>query len=564
MGHHQRRKKSEFMFRTIVCTMIIAVLVWSNPNASAEDLFPNIPTPAEVRVKVGRLSVVIPSQPFGLGGFPDMPIAVLKQRPLTFLMVCGNDTYLWSGPDWAEAVPVEKVLSPGPPGSPDNHYTGISSVFHDTNRLVAFYHAEDKEGFGTFVGNGIQGAYMQVCVADSPLNKIQFTKLGPAITANQPKKPVQEPVVAWIVQGVADPSVCIAADSRYLLCMYYDLSNRLKRGTPICIARAPVNSGGAPGSWSKYYQGSFSEPGLGGHETPVITGWPRADTISPHLQYVKAWSRYVVFFSAGVYADYETHPPKAKESGVYMSTSTDAIEWTKPVKIQTTLHIFWNDRASLMHPFLMINRATETKITGHVMCRYTPRWPDNQGDLASTPIEITLDRKQPALSATSAESAWTYLVDLPRIEVSHQNGWWSDRGELLLGGLSGEPVDRKPLHFEGKQSTHGIYLHARPSGNVTIKYRLGKRFSAFRSQVVIPEMFPWQGNPSTPLVFKIQGDGRLLWQSRPMGQKGDNQACTLSVRGVDKLSLQIDCPGPENWGLGAWIEPQLSMQPKRR
>ena len=85
----------------------------------------------------------------------------------------------------------------------------------------------------------------------------------------------------------------------------------------------------------------------------------------------------------------------------------------------------------------------------------------------------------------------------------------------------------------------------------------------FRSQVVIPEMFPWQGDPRTPLVFEIQGDGRLLWESRPMGQKGDHQACTVSVQGVDELTLLIDCPGPENWGLGAWIEPRLSMQRKR-
>ncbi len=168
----------------------------------------------------------------------------------------------------------------------------------------------------------------------------------------------------------------------------------------------------------------------------------------------------------------------------------------------------------------------------------------------SQPKQDAFSRRPPA----TTEMTWTYLVELPRIEVTHQNEWWSDKGELLLGGgWTREPLIRKPLQF-------GIYLHARPSGNATITYRLRKRFSSFRSQVVIPEMLPRQGDPRTPLVFKIQGDGRVLWRSKPLSQKGDNQTCKVSVEGVDELSLLIDCPGPENWGLGAWIEPQLSVR----
>ena len=158
----------------------------------------------------------------------------------------------------------------------------------------------------------------------------------------------------------------------------------------------------------------------------------------------------------------------------------------------------------------------------------------------------------------AAGSEPTYLVTLPRIELCEQNGWWSDRGELVLGGLSGNPVARKPLMFEGQHSSHGIYLSARPSGEAWMTYRLGGRFSSFQGEVVIPEMFPHQGDPRTPLVFKLVGDGRTIWRSRPLGRKGDHQPCSADVTGIDKLSLRVECPGPENWGLAAWVEPRLT------
>lgn len=168
----------------------------------------------------------------------------------------------------------------------------------------------------------------------------------------------------------------------------------------------------------------------------------------------------------------------------------------------------------------------------------------------------------PSSSPTSPSAGGpssTYLADLTRIGLSEQNGWWSDRGELVLGGLSGKPAARKPLMFEGVHSRHGIYLSARPSGEASITYRLGKRFGSFRSEAIIPEMFPHQGNPRTPLVLEVRGDGRTLWKSRPLARKGDHQAFSVSVEGIDELSLIVACRGPENWGLAAWVEPRLSV-----
>ncbi len=68
-----------------------------------------------------------------------------------------------------------------------------------------------------------------------------------------------------------------------------------------------------------------------------------------------------------------------------------------------------------------------------------------------------------------------------------ENGPWSDRGELVLGSLSGNPFNRKPLMFDQEHSAHGLYLQARPLGQAWMTRRLDKRFSVVRGEIVIPE-----------------------------------------------------------------------------
>lgn len=381
---------------------VIAVLfLWVCPRTDAADkVFAKWKRPSEVTATLGRQTVAIPPERLPNKGFPDMPIVVLKERPFTFLMVCGNETYLWSGNTLNQSFPRAQVLAPGPAGSLDNNYAGIASVFHDkpNDKLIAFYHAEDSEGIGKLPLNGVTGFYGRICVAESSTTDLRFSRLGAAITADQPKKlraweSEGGPMEAWLAQGVGDPSVCVDADGKHLLCVYNELSNRLKagRGVQLCLARAPIDSAGRPGSWKKNYGGSFSEPGIDGHDTPIISASPLGDTISPQLQYVEAWKRYVLVFAVGIFSEINGKPQKVVESGTYISTSHDALTWSKPVRVKTVFNIFLNGQECLMHPFLVISRATDDQITGQLMYRYTPRWPDNQGYLASTPIRLTLN-----------------------------------------------------------------------------------------------------------------------------------------------------------------------------
>jgi len=440
--------KIEMKYTLAIAFMCVSSFV---EPASANDVFANWPVQAEISIRHGVQRVVIPSGRGGLQGqgFPDMPIVVLKQRPVTFLMVCGNDTYLWSGKSLSEAMPVSRVLSPGPAGSMDNNYAGIASVCHDKQRkrLIAFYHAEDKEGIGKVAVNDVQGFYGRVCVAESPANKVQFSKLGPALTADQPKKPrgwetEGGPVQAWMSQGVGDPSVCIDADGEHLLCMYNEHSNRLKagRGVQLCVARAPLSSAGLPGSWTKFYQGAFSEPGLGGHDTPVITAAPQGETITPHLQYVSQWQRYIVVFGVGIYSEINGNPPKVAECGIYLSSSENGTEWTKPVKAKTIFNIWVNGHESMMHPFLVIDRATKSEITGQLMYRYTPRWPDDQGHLVSLPVRISMNSIPPkaAVEPSGSDLLIRKLKGTKWVNSRNVSFEWKADGRFLHKGIERE------------------------------------------------------------------------------------------------------------------------------
>lgn len=188
-----------------------------------------------------------------------------------------------------------------------------------------------------------------------------------------------------------------------------------------------------------------------------------------------------------------------------------------------------------------------------------PRTADEHAPLATPSPDALLDAQPKPSPPTEQKPQPTFLTTLPRIGLrSHPNDWWSDKGELVLGGTNGTSFIRRPLMFEGRPSPHGIYMSGLISSKVFVKYRLDGRFETFESTVHIPDMLREQGDPRTPLVFQVVADeNTMLWQSNPLKKKGDHQPCVVSVKGVNVLSLKIDCQGPDNWALGAWIEPQV-------
>ena len=68
---------------------------------------------------------------------------------------------------------------------------------------------------------------------------------------------------------------------------------------------------------------------------------------------------------------------------------------------------------------------------------------------------------------------------------------------------------------------------------------------------------PGGGQPDSPLTFKLLGDGRVLWQSKPINRRGVAQECSARIRGVRILRLEVFCPGRHDKARAVWVDPRV-------
>jgi hypothetical protein len=155
----------------------------------------------------------------------------------------------------------------------------------------------------------------------------------------------------------------------------------------------------------------------------------------------------------------------------------------------------------------------------------------------------------------SVEVQTRFLAELEAsdVKVAHA-GWFSKNGTATT--LS---VRSRSLLFDGKPGYNSIYMHPGRNTFSRAVFRLDKRFRTLKTAAAIPHIYGEknQGNPKTPLVFTVLGDGRALWSSYPFLYRGETQQCEVSVEGVTSLELRVNCPGPDNWAVAAWFEPML-------
>src|SRR5690606_2870634 len=123
---------------------------------------------------------------------------------------------------------------------------------------------------------------------------------------------------------------------------------------------------------------------------PVISAGHQADTYNPHVQYVKEWERYVMVFGVGVQSEIHSRPLKAVQSGLYVTTSKDGVNWAKPVQIEKVFAFVINTQECKVHPTLIVSRVSEDTLTGQLLYGYTPRWPETPHHLGSCPISVKL------------------------------------------------------------------------------------------------------------------------------------------------------------------------------
>jgi DNA-directed RNA polymerase subunit RPC12/RpoP len=145
----------------------------------------------------------------------------------------------------------------------------------------------------------------------------------------------------------------------------------------------------------------------------------------------------------------------------------------------------------------------------------------------------------------------TYLCDMPESDVRVGYGVLGKRGELGYG--HGEKVT-----INGKDSPHALSMHAAKSP-VHVIYMLDRAYKTFRASVAMNDTTPT--NIVCQLTFKVRGDDKELWTSKPVVKSTQPQDVVVDVSGVSKLVLEVDCAGQSADGAHSiWIEPRLEKK----
>jgi hypothetical protein len=123
--------------------------------------------------------------------------------------------------------------------------------------------------------------------------------------------------------GISEPGVIVANGFIYMFYQYVpNQDSEPEAPSIIQAARSPVAKDGRPGTWTKYYNGSFgTQPGIGGLGWPVVA----TGTVSGCTRPVQVWPVFSTYLKAYVLTF-------LCNEGWFFSTSTDLLIWTPPAQ----------------------------------------------------------------------------------------------------------------------------------------------------------------------------------------------------------------------------------------
>ncbi|MCX6897777.1 MAG: hypothetical protein NT105_03675 [Verrucomicrobia bacterium] len=322
-----------------------------------------------VAVELGLPETLLADGQHGLRYFPDERTVIVRTNPnYRVLLAAGIKTVLLEGEVMTRLASPRDVLLPGKAGEFDNGYAGISGAWRaPSGELLAIYHAEDQEGMPRNK-EGIPGFYCCVGLAVSRDDGTTFEKRGPILTGHLAKV-----AGGRFDQGVGEPCLLAEPGRKFLYCYYTSHEPVGGRGVTICMARCPVADAMRPDAWGKFFDGGFTELGLGGHDTPVVTSGLRdACALIPHVTYVPALRQFVMLFCVSAWLESE----KKGRSGVYVAFSDDGILWPRERMQQIwkvpTIPVIGRELA--WQPTLVLDEPAGSSLTGWLYYSYSENW----------------------------------------------------------------------------------------------------------------------------------------------------------------------------------------------
>ena len=310
-------------------------------------------------ISLGEEQTILPRGSFGLIDFPSDGVQVLQTKPFRGLIGSHGLTFLAEGSSLTKIDSCIKVLEPGGKGSIDNGFISVSGVFRRSDGyMYGICRILDYEDLPEFQG-GTPGYYGRISLVQSK-DGISWTKLGSVIESSTNK---QWSAFKWQCdRGIGENCLTIDRTGKYVLVYYTEHSRVDNRGVQICVARASLSDRKSPAEWwKKFYKGSFSQPGLGGKDTPVMSVAYKndADAMSPDVKYSPKIGRYIMIFTVNMWRE-EIKKIEAAVSGVYVSDSIDGIRWSEPKKLITDYGIISTGRATVWRPTIVFDKGSYT------------------------------------------------------------------------------------------------------------------------------------------------------------------------------------------------------------
>jgi len=299
-----------------------------------------------IYASVSEMAVLLPERSLGLVSFPDEAITAMPggEEKVRLLLTAADSSYIVSGDSMEELNRSAFIFGPGDSDDWDNGYAGISGAYQDENGdWYGFYHGEDVRDFPSDPISGLYGMYCAVGAVVSKDNGKTWNKLGQVLRSSKDRN--YKPYPNSSGHGLGTPGFVLSRDKKYLYAYYTEISDiqqgpERSGGSYIGLARADVSQGApVPGTWKKYFNGEFSEEGLGGKDTPVINGYsfPKefkqnyVSVFQAHPVYSEDLDLYLMVFNTTVYGERESK--SLDKGGLYWAWSEDAIQWSSPQRL---------------------------------------------------------------------------------------------------------------------------------------------------------------------------------------------------------------------------------------
>jgi hypothetical protein len=229
----------------------------------------------------------------------------------------------------------------------DADYVGANTVLRAANGrdLLMFYEAGNKTAGTTRISHGWE--FNVMALARSKDDGVTWHPEGAVLSGTDPK-PVTETAIAQ--PGISEPGAIVADGFLYMFYQYIANQASAEGASVIQVARAPVSSDGVPGAWRKYYNGDFTEPGLRGKGTAILT-----TANSGCTRPVQMWPVASSYLNAYVLT-------YLCNEGWFFSTSTDLLHWTPPTNFMAMT--MWRKCSPMDWNFVLVTPGNSAGVIG--------------------------------------------------------------------------------------------------------------------------------------------------------------------------------------------------------